>query len=439
MLDLLSKTWRLLLIPLFALAFFLGGYSYFYRGSYDPPPTVRLPIEKITVPSSSFNDFEEIPRIQEGLLLVDGSHGNDFDRGEITALLSRVADRGYAIEFVGRFSPLGGFSFVRLGERLSLLDEKLREGDSLAVILPVDPYAKEEVDMVERFVKKGGKLLLIADPARVHNINSLSTRFGINFQPDYLYNTVEYDINFQDIFVRSFLPDEITRGLEQIALYTAGSITTFGTGLATTDGNTRSSLIDRAASFHPLARGSDGHVLALSDLTFMIPPQSSILDNDRLLSNIADFLTTSERSFELADFPHFFEDNVDILLGRAPLVDVATSIKNLLSTFQIESEIRGVEDLSMDTVYLGLYEDSSDVVQYLALAGIQVGETLRTPFTPDITTERTAIMLLHRTQERHVLVILGDSQFSLLDIVQRLASGTFRDGLVGDLIGVYGP
>ena len=59
MLDLLSKTWRLLLIPLSALAFFFGAYFFYYSGDYDPPPTVALPIDKIAVPSSSFSEFEE--------------------------------------------------------------------------------------------------------------------------------------------------------------------------------------------------------------------------------------------------------------------------------------------------------------------------------------------------------------------------------------------
>ena len=56
-------------------------------------------------------------------------------------------------------------------------------------------------------------------------------------------------------------------------------------------------------------------VLAVADLTFMIPPRNSLSDNDRLISNIADFLTTGERTFALADYPHFFGDEIDILLG----------------------------------------------------------------------------------------------------------------------------
>ena len=305
------------------------------------------------------------------------------------------------------------------------------------MILAGDPYDGAEVDIVRRFVEKGGKLLLIADPARSHQMNSLSASFGIAFQPDYLYNQIEHDLNFQNIFIRDFKPDEITTGLREIALYTAGSIRSSGWRLAHTDENTRSSIVERTEPFYPIARAADGNVLAVSDLTFMVPPQNEILDNDILVSNIANFLTESRREFELGDFPHFFRDGVDILLGRAALFDVATEVKGMLSEFQVVSELRGVEDLTRDTVYLGLYEDSTDVAQYLQFAGIQVDETIRTPFTPDIATGEAAIILLHRTGTRHVLIILGDSERALGDVVRRLGSGQFRSGLVGELLGIY--
>ena len=438
MLALLSKTWRLLLIPLFALAFFSGAYFFFYRGGYQAPPTVKIPFEEITAPSSSLGAFAEVPPIRSGVLLLDLVHSNNFEEAELGSLMSRLEDRGYTIDLLGERDHKD-FPPPDVTQRLALLDEKLRGANSFAVILPDDSYATQEVDIVERFVKKGGRLLLIADPTRDHDINSLANRFGIAFQSDYLYNTVEYDLNFQDIFIRDFRPDEITRGLSQIALYTAGSIKSFGGGLAYTDANTRSSMVERAESFFPLVKGRDGNVVAISDLTFMIPPQNSILDNDKLVSNLADFLTGGDRRFELADFPHFFDADIDILLGRASLLGVATELKSLLSTFQLRSDIRGVEDLRSETIYLGLFEDSPNVVQYLDVAGIQVDGTLRTPFTPDIATDGTAIILLHRTRERHVLVILGHSEAILLDTIDRLGSGTFRSGLVDDMLGVYGP
>ena len=148
-------------------------------------------------------------------------------------------------------------------------------------------------------------------------------------------------------------------------------------------------------------------------------------------------MTSSQRKFDLADFPHFFKEDVDILLGRSALFDVASDLRGMLSSFQIGSEIPGVEDITKDTVYVGLYEDSSDVAQYLEVAGIGLDGALRTPFTPDIVREDTAIILLHAGRDRHVLVILGDSENALRDAVSLLGSGEFRDGLVGDSVGVY--
>ena len=437
MTGLFHKTWRLLLVPLAALAFFLGAYFFFHRGDYDPPPTVDLALEGIAVPASSYSTFTEVPSIRRGTLLVDGVHGNDFTKGEISVLLSRVADRGYDIEFVGEAGRRGRFGSPGLRQRLPLLEETLRRADSFAVFVPDNPYTREEVDVVERYIGKGGKLLLIAEPSLNQEINSLAERFGIAFQPDYLWNMLEHDLNFQNIFIKNFRPDEVTKGLAQITLYVAGSIKSSGGSLAFTDGNTRSSIVERIEPFYPMVKTRDGLVLAISDLTFMVPPQNSVLDNDRLVSNIADYLTTSRRVFELADFPHFFKGDVDILLGRPDIFGLGTTLKRALADFQVDSEIRGVEDLARDTVFLGLYVDSADVTQYLEVAGIQVNGTLRTPFTPDITVGGTAMILLHRAQDRYVLVVLANSETSLSDMVKRLGSGQFRNGLVSELLGIY--
>ena len=438
--GLLNKTWRPVLTLLFALGFFLGAFFYYYRGSYESPSSPTIPFERIPVPSSSFSPFAEVPPIRKGTLLVDGAHNNGFTKEEITVFLSRVTDRGYTIEFIGGEPNIfgEGFRSISVSTRLGLLRDKLRRADSFAVMLPETPYEQAEVDIIEGFVKKGGKLLLIADPTRPSKVNSLAERFGITFRPDYLYSKAQYDINFQNIFIGDFRPDEITRGLRQIVFYTAGSINSSGPGLAFTDANTRSSAAQTSEPFYPLGKGNDDHVLAVHDLTFMIPPQNAILDNNLLISNIANFLTLSDRTFDLADFPHFFKSEVEILLGRASLFQVATNLRNELSLMTVPSEVRGVEDLSKDTVYVGLYEDSPAVVQYLDIAGIQVNGTLRTPFTPDIATDQTALLLLHRTTARNVLVLLGDSEDTLTRLIRELSSGAFRRGLVNDLVGVYG-
>lgn len=433
----LLKTTLVLLVPLLALAFFLGAYFFFYRGGYDSPPATAVSFDKVLPPVSSHISFSEVPELRPGLLLMDGGHRNNFTKGEISSLLARVAARSHDIEFIGEAGIFGDFRRPDPEETLLFLKDKLRRADSLAVIVPDAPYSREEVVLVERFVEKGGRLLLIGDPTREHSINSLAERFGITFQPDYLYNTVDYDLNFRNIFISSFRPDELTRDLRQIALYTAGSVKSSSPWLAHTDANTRSSIVERIEPFYPIVKGADGRVLAINDLTFMVPPQNSILDNDTLISNIADYLTANERQFDLTDFPYFFRDEVDILLGRSALFDAGTTMKTSLGTFQIGSNIVGVEDITKDTVYLGLYSDASDVAQYLGIAGIRVDTALRTPFTPDLDREGTAFILLQSSPERSILAILADSQTAVADMLERLSSGTFRSGLVSDFVGVY--
>ena len=186
MMVLIGKSWRPALLLLSALAVFFSLRYFYFGGSYDAPEDVKIAYESITQPSSSFSTFTEVVPVRRGLLVVDGAHGNLFRMEEISVLLSRVADRGYDVDFMGRITQgFGSFGTLELEQRLPLLDEKLRQADSFVVVLPRESYAKEEVDIVQDFVAKGGKLLLIADPTRPQDIDSLAEVFGIAFEADY--------------------------------------------------------------------------------------------------------------------------------------------------------------------------------------------------------------------------------------------------------------
>jgi hypothetical protein len=62
---------------------------------------------------------------------------------------------------------------------------------------------------------------------------------------------------------------------------------------------------------------------------------------------------------------------------------------------------------------------------------------LNVPSLSNIPLSGTSLILLNRSQDRHVLVVLGDSEAALADAVERLESGGFRAGLLGDFVGVY--
>lgn len=430
----IRKLGLFVLIPVFALGFFIGAVLFFYRGGYDPPPQVQISFDEIQRAPASPGSFVDRPsRLPgNGVLLVDAAHRNSFQPAEVISLLNRIGPRGYEIKYLGDFGSADESS------RSSQLEEGLRGADSFLVILPRDSYSSREAGLVEKFAGKGGEVLLIGDPTRRNDINSLAGRFGLDFQPDYLYNIHENDLNFKHIYVRDFQPDQLTQGLEEIVLYTAGSVKSSGPGLAFTDNiNTRSSITDQIEPFQPFVWGNRNNVLALYDLTFMIPPQDAILDNGQLISNLADFLTTGTREFDLSDFPNYLGGKVDILVEQPSLFSLAVDLKNNLSGAGVGATLRGVEDIARDTIILGLYADSPRAARYLAESGIQLGEDLSTPFTSNIEVEGTALILLSRNQDRDTLVILADSTDSLKDAVKQLTSGDFRSGLVDDFVGVY--
>ena len=426
----------LALMPIFAVATFAAGYFFFYQGSYDPPPSVNIPFEQITSPAVApvAATASSVTQVQEGLVLVDDLHLNSFTESEISTLISMVANRGYDVEVIDISSTVEGQT------RLQMLEQRLRRATSFAVMLPRTSYSEEEIDLVQRFVDKGGKLLLVSDPTRPNRINTLAKRFGVEFQPDYLYNTVEYDLNFRHIFVRDFQPAPLTSGLDTIVLYVAGSIRSSGPGIGVSDTNTKSSLGEAAESFYPIALGSTSNVLAVADFTFVVPPYNSLLSNQQLLSNVADYLTDSQREFDLADFPHFYEssldNSIDIVLGQPSIWNIGLEMRTGLSDYGLSSRISGEEDLSRNTVFLGLYEDSRAVSQYLQAAGISADDVLSLPFAPELDREDTSIALLHRDRDRYVLVVLADKPAVLSEALGSLFSGTFRNQLVNDYLGL---
>ena len=430
------------LLPLFAAAAFLVAFFLFYRGGYDAPPTPDVPFEQINTSSVPSRVSVSLPagQLRQGLLVVDAQHGNSFTENELVNFAARVAERGFDVEFLGDFSPLEDPAQGQGEPRLPRLAEKLRRADSFAVILPQVAYTETEAALVERFVQKGGKLLLVSDPARPQSINALAKRFGVDFQADYLYNTVENDANFRRILIRDFQPDQLTAGLETITLDSAGTIQSPGGGLAFAGPGTKSSVLNTVGSLSPIAWGDSRNVLAIADFTFMVPVNDSLLDNGRLVSNIADYVTDSVREFHLSDFPYFYEtgqnEGVDILLGQPSLLNTGLQMKNSLAPYWLSSRVGSVEDVSRDSVFLGLFEDAPQVSQYLQVAGVRVDDTLGTAFAPELELDSTAVIVLDRSQSRDMLVILADTPQTLTGAVTRLFSGEFRRDLVSDFVAI---
>jgi len=244
--------------------------------------------EQIVAPLEPSTEYSDVYERGEGTVLLDLAHDNAFDIEELDVLISRLISRNMTVEFLSAEDGL---------------EEELSEAGAFIIVCPQGEFTKEERETVEAFVNNGGKLLLIADPTRPSRINSISLKFDLIFEPDYLYNLEENDANFRNIFITEFEESEVTQGLEKIALYTAGSITSANiTGsIAFVDQNTFSSLIETRKELSPMALASESKVLAVYDLTFVTEPYNGILDNNKLISNIANWLASPAEEEEVEE------------------------------------------------------------------------------------------------------------------------------------------
>ena len=277
----------------------VGRSLFFYQGLSASSPGEMPAYQNITVPTVPTAEFSDNYEKGEGTILIDLAHRNAFNKEELNVLILRLVSRGLTIKFFTDGDDLEKELLAAQDEEENEPEEELKMPDAFIVISPTSEFSREEVKATANFTSQGGKLLLIADPTRPSQINSLALESGLVFESDYLYNMEENDANYRNIFVSEFEENELTEGLEKIALYTAGSISSAESSLAFVDGNTFSNLLATGQKLSPVALVEKSNVLAIYDLTFMTEPYNGILDNNQFISNIADWLMSPGEKREL--------------------------------------------------------------------------------------------------------------------------------------------
>ncbi len=368
--------YTILALVLLALPFAVRWF-YYHEGVYKPGEVPYPDLSTIKAQAPEMPAFRDrFTAAESGTILLDQAHNNRFTLAELGVLQARLAARGQRFEVVNKADNLAA---------------QLRYARALVVISPGKDWTANEIKQVQEFVDKGGRLLLVTDPTRFSvefdeqdnmvldndapHINDLAARFGLIFQSDYLYNTVDNEGNFRNIRLTNFAPHALTQGLSQVVFFAAHSIVSEETALITAGGETRSSSSERVDKLAVAVVAGNGSVLALGDLTFMTEPYNAVYDNDRLIANVADFLSGAQRRYELADFPLFFADQVDLVYAGDPLLDsdLLPSSSDLQALFTDVGKtllVREQEEESRDTLFLGLYEGAKEVEPYLTAAEV---------------------------------------------------------------------
>jgi hypothetical protein len=392
----------ILVVLIFLLQFF-----WYYRGVYKAPPPQAYRLEEISVPEVSPRTFFDKYTTGRGVVIFDRTNSS-YLPSEITPLLNRLISRGFSYEF--------------LDDRAGL-EEKLKYASSLVVISPGSAYESSKVEVIRHFLDKGGRLLLISDPQRPDEINSLSSHFGIIFEDGYLYNMKVNEGNFRNIYLEQFAKTYITENLKKVVFYSSCPITAaekimFG------DENTLSSTGEVPQLLSPAALA--GNVLAVCDLTFLTEPYDSIEDNPQLISNIADFLTQAKRVFELDDFPYLLGEDINIVYADSSLLTYTFKMRRALDG---KGSISAEEDPEKNNVFLALYKDYDKVAEYLDNISISDGK-IDVPGFGEVDKERISLLHLHEEDGRKNLVLMADTNSSLEDLIDLVEKGEFADFMI---------
>jgi len=385
---------------------------FFYQGIYIAPKKnvhdLDVSIESVTL------KFADVFEKTEGVVLIDLSHDNKFDKDEIDVLISRIVDRGNKVEFLT--DPKN-------------LDNKLRKANSFVVISPEESFEEKELALIKDFTDRNGKLLLVSDPDRENEINSIANNFNIIFSRDYLFNQKENDGNFKFIFLKEFEKNEITKKLKKIALYTSCPIIPSENGIVFTDKNTFSSSEETIIGFTPIVLKNS--VLAVCDITFFDQPFNTIQNNNQLISNIADFLTKPEKEFSVADFPFFFQKGVTITTSNLDLTKHAINLKNKLSKADINVNINRTFDENKDTISIELFDDFGAT----KIEDLSVDEnTFR---INDLLFNKKESSLVHLEKNNvTILTILADNEETLAKTIDALETEEIRNSLVDDNLAI---
>lgn len=346
----MKKRTLYILIPILAFALvFLGRSLFFYSGFYSSPEVGESSITRYKALSEPLSTPLPPSDVVVGTVLIDNSHANEYEDEELTILSGRVTAAGGQVK--------------RTTYSNNLRDE-LRSAGSFVVIANRVSYDEEELLAVEEFIRKGGRLLIIGEPLRlydVNSINSLAGQFGIIYQDDYIYNLVENDGSYLNVIFDDFEEHSLTENLEQIVFQGAHSLRVGEGALVMGDENTYSSLREKPGDVIVAALTTDGRVLALPDMTFLTGPFNTFADNDIFIDNIVQFLLSSERTFALLDFPAFFNQQTDIVYTDSDLLDDVLDetfdLRELLSAGGIVASLSSEYSDDRPIIYLSIYND----------------------------------------------------------------------------------
>ncbi|OGO47118.1 MAG: hypothetical protein A2Z30_04095 [Chloroflexi bacterium RBG_16_64_43] len=422
---------------------------WFYQGVYwrrSPVSTPEYASFTVPLPPLSTAEAPAARNASPGAhVLVDQSHANNFLAAELEPLLREVSAHGGQVEFLTS-SDSGS------------LATRLAAATALVVAAPNAPFMRDEVQRIEAFVGRGGRVLVLTDPTRgspqydsyysdtstplddSSAANTLLAPFEITVADDYLYNLNENEGNFRNVLLTHFAASPLTADLGRVAFYAAHSIASpTGLALIYADENTLTSRTDRGGDLAAAVLAANERVLVIGDLTFLAPPYDHVADNARWISNLASFLLGGEPSRAPTDFPYIFSGPVVVqALGElemsTDLITALSSLQSALDESGLALTISESPKATANRIVLATYADQEELSPFLG--GFEIGlpgadgdplgtGELQLPGWRTLDASAVGLMLVARNEGQTTLTLIGADASALIELISALATHDF--------------
>lgn len=431
-----------LLLPIAARAL------WFYRGMPQRPKIATPDFASFTAPQAPIrsNANTEEAKLLGGVALIDQAHLNQFSMSDIAAFTSAIQQRGGKIETVS-----DAFS----------LDSQLKYARAFISISPTSPFTASEVQSLQKFAERGGRILVFTDATRnfisidfasgnpialgdSNAANSLLKVFDITVNNDYLYNTQENEGNFRNVLFDEFGKNELTFGLQEIALYGAHSVeSASGLILLSSSETTRSSLND---AHNPQQGGAvlseNGNVAAFGDFTFLSSPYSAYTDNATFISNLADFALTGNQTVTLQNFPYLFKEKTVQIYITPDLnknTDLITALSGLQSAMRLLNvEMRFVDEIPSagDSIIIGTFSLDEDTQEIVNRFDVELNGTIQTVEFGEVSASGMGVFLFEANNQGNRLVVLAGSEDDVIAMMGLVSGGSLNSCLTSDNVAV---
>ncbi len=453
-----------LLLPIIARAL------WYYQGFYFRSPLDQAPeYEKFMVPLPTLATQPAPQFIENGFnkkVLIDYAHTNRFNLAEIDSLTQALLHLNASIE---------------LDKDGKNLTSKLQDADAYVIIAPTTAFNIESIQTIENFVKRGGRLLIVADPTRTNQnyyvdvqnsilyANQVIDPFRIAFKTDYIYSITHNEGNYRNVFAVPAEENKLTHDIENIIFYGAHPLTGVLVPLLKGDETTLASGTDQGGDSVMAASSMDGKVLALGDMGFMVTPYHQVADNHRLVLNIAEFLAGESRPRSITDFPNLFIRPVVILETEDLAMDknLLTELSSLQSAYEsqgLEIAISSQPEEGKDLLILGTYPSSSILNNHLLSNGFEMKYSVVTDLISSPTTSTTNnasttptpppvrieynnnsyqfpgigtipsrgfnFILYNQGEKRNTLILLAESRKNIIDLIKFINKGSLKGCMV---------